>query len=169
MSFKNLYDTNSFSPDIALRNIRQNNQDRNLSLIKGFSFFNYENLKINNDYIYYKILNYDILFFIKFLNPVFFFKIFKIFKLIFFIYISFIIYEIFHKYISLIKSWRKINWKHILSLFWRLYSYKFKFFSFFFKIFIKFKFNKIFKNVFLINYGFLSFYYLEIINIFIII
>jgi hypothetical protein len=61
----------------------------------------------------------------------------------------------------LIKSLRKINWKHILSLFWRLYSYKFKFFSFFFKIFIKFKFNKIFNNVFLINYGFLSFYYLE--------
>jgi hypothetical protein len=97
------------SHDIVFGDIRQNNQNRYLNFIKGFSFFNYDNLKINNDYIYYKIINFDILFFIKFLNPIFFFKIFKIFKLIIFIYISFITYEIFHKYISLIKSLRKIN------------------------------------------------------------
>jgi hypothetical protein len=84
-----------FSHDIIFGDICKNNQNRYLNLIKGFSVLNYDNLKINNDYIYYNIINFDILFFIKFLNPIFFFKIFKIFKLIIFIYISLLLMKYF--------------------------------------------------------------------------
>jgi hypothetical protein len=33
----------------------------------------------------------------------------------------------------LVKLLRKISWKHLLSLFWRLYSYNLNFFLFFLK------------------------------------
>jgi hypothetical protein len=114
----NNLDLNENFYDINLRTIRQNNQQGSLNLIKGFSFFNYDNFRINNEYINFKINNFDILYFIKFLNPIFFFRIFKILKLILFIYVSFYTYEIYHKYISLVKLLRKISWKHLLSLFW---------------------------------------------------
>jgi hypothetical protein len=105
----NNLDLNENFYDINLRTIRQNNQQGSLNLIKGFSFFNFDNFRINNEYINFKINKFDILYFIKFLNPIFFFKIFKILKLILFIYVSFYTYEIYHKYISLVKLLRKIS------------------------------------------------------------
>lgn len=160
INIKNVNDTNMTLFKLS-KKISQTNEKDFLNLIKGFSFLYYKNIKINNNYVNYKILNFDIFYFIKFLNPIFFFKLFKIFKLYFFIYISFISYEMYHIYICDILLWSKIRWVHLLNLFWNLYSYKLKYFSFFLKIFIKFKFKNIFNNIFLINYGFLSFYFLE--------
>jgi hypothetical protein len=150
-----------FDYNIFNKSINQYNEKNFLRLMRGYSSKIMNISKIDNEFIVSKFLNLNIFKFLNLFNSFFYFKFINIFKSLMCIYLSYISYEVYHKYILLNKKLRRLKCKHIFSLHWKYTGLKFQFINFFYKILYYYKISKKFNDNFLINYGFLSFYYLE--------
>lgn len=155
----NIKKNSSLINNSAIDNYNESNKSK--ILYKSFSLFKFKNLAIDNEHLITKITNLNIFKFLDLINPFSYFKFLKIFKNILTIYIIFITHEIYNRYILLSKKLRKIKFRHLISIHYKYQSIQFKFISYIYKYYFMNYNNKIFSKPSLINYGFLSYYYLE--------
>jgi hypothetical protein len=132
-----------------------------LYLMRGLVYSKLLKFTLNNEFINFKLINNNIFKLLNFFNPFIYYKFFEIFKLLLSVYIAYISYEVHHKYILLDKKLRRFKCKYLKFLHWKYNNLKFKFLNFFYKILYRFNIKYQFNINILLNYGFLSFYYLE--------
>lgn len=140
-----------------------NNHEFNKSIIlnKKLSIYRHDNFLLDNKRLIIKVTDWGINKFIKFINPIIYSRLINLFKNILLIYIIFISHEIYDRYIILSKKLRKIKLRHLISIHYKYQNMQFKFIIYIYKYYFKNYTSSLFLNHILINYGFLSFYFLE--------
>lgn len=166
MNFFNIYKLkNSKFKDFDKYKLNLNNKrynvNNNIILIRSLNLSNFLYLKLDNNFLYLKLNNNNFIKFLDITQNSLYIKIYNIFIIFISIYIAYTTYKVHHIFILRYKQIRRLKCRHIIALHWKYNKSKYYFLPYIFKIFYKFFTYNIFNIPNIINYGFLSYYFLE--------
>lgn len=144
-------------------NLKNNMYNVNCSiiLIRSIKLSNFLYLKLDNNFLNLKCINSDFFKFFDITANIIFYKLFKPLSILFSLYVAFTTFKVHHIFILRYKPIRRLRFRHILSLHLRFNIIRYSFLPKIFKIFYKYYIYNIFRQPNFINYGFLSYYFLE--------
>lgn len=137
------------------------NTNNNIILIRSLNLNFLSIYKLDNPFFYLKSCNLNLLKLLDLISNNFYYKLINISFILLSIYIAHASYKVYHFYIARYKQIRRLKCRHIIASHWKFNLLKFKFLPQIFKIFYKILIQDTCRQPNIINYGFLSYYFLE--------